>query len=238
MRAEHDATCAVFGWGPVDRRFRNRLVIGHVAIALVIVLSAATAAVALGSTVERAKETSEIEQRLAGIRDVRTDARALSLAARKYLLTNKPEDRTRVFGANDRLSRSRDTLRARSAYAPGWLADLSEYSATLLTAMSRSTDDIATVAHFEDELQRVRSALDLTLDGIVRNERAQLAKHQSSVTLAHRAQWALVVASILGVTLVIVLAVSTLRLATQPRSTDGGPTELVPPVSLEPTHLR
>ncbi len=222
----------------MDRRLRNRFVVGHVAIAIVIALSAATALVALGSTVERAEQTSEIDQRLAAIRDLRADARTLALSARRYLLSNKAEDRDRVFAANDRLSRARDVLRARSTYSPGWLADLSEYSATLLTAMSRNTDDLATVAHFEDELQRVRGALELSLDVIVRRERAQLANQHSSVTLARRAQWALVIASVLGLALVIILAVSTVRLSTRVSIRSVATDEPAATTSVEPTLLR
>ena len=195
----------------MDRHVRNRLVIGHAAIALVLILGAATTFVALEAAVRRDDRTAAVEQRLALIRDLRADTRALAISARRYLLSGDWKDRDHVFAVNDQVSKRRNALRARSAYPAGWTADLGEYTATLTTAMSRNTDDIATVAHFEDELQRVRNALDITLDSIVARERSELAS-QKSMTLARRAQWASVVASVLGLALLLATGVSVFRL--------------------------
>jgi CHASE3 domain sensor protein len=196
----------------LDRQLGNRILIGHASIALVIVLSAVTALVALGSTVRRAERTREIEARLTLLRDLRADARELAASARRYLLSGNAQDRQRVFAIDAELRSERDALRAQSSYPPGWVADLDEYSATLTTAMSRTADDVATIAHFEDELLRVHNALDLALDSIVARERAHLDKLQSSTTLARRAQWALAVVSALGLALVVLTGLAAFRL--------------------------
>ncbi|NVB81657.1 MAG: hypothetical protein HOV81_24900 [Kofleriaceae bacterium] len=239
----------------MDRHLGNRLLIGHCSIALVIVLSAVTALVALGSTIRRAERTREIEARLALVRELRADARELAQSARRFLLSGNSQDRQRVFAIDAELRRERDALRARSSYPAGWVADLAEYSATLTTAMSRATDDIETVAHFEDELMRVRNALEVTLDGIVAGERAKLGDLQSSTAFVRRAQWALAGASLLGLVLVVVMGVYVFRLharrlyssslapggsGTPPFTSDSSPDSLdsLADPSVEPTHLR
>lgn len=196
----------------MDRQLGNRILIGHASIALVIVLGAVTALVALESTIRRAERTREIEARLTLVRELRADARELARSARRYLLSGNSQDRQRVFAIDEDLRAKRDALRSRSTYSPGWVADLDEYSATLTTAMSRTTDDIATIAHFEDELLRVRNALDSALDSIVAGERARRTTLQASTTLARRAQWVLALVSTLGLALVVITGVGAFRL--------------------------
>lgn len=196
----------------MDRHLGNRILIGHASIALVIVLSAVTALVALGSTVRRAERTREIEARLMLVRHLRSDARELAASARRYLLSGNSQDRQRVFAIDEELRKTRDALRAQATYPAGWVADLDEYSATLTTAMSRTAHDIATIAHFENELLRVRNALEVALDSIVAGEHARISTLQSSTTLARRAQWALAVVSTLGLALVVVSGIAAFRL--------------------------
>jgi hypothetical protein len=69
-----------------------------------------------------------------------------------------------------------------------------------------SSDPMARIVHFEEEFTRVRGQLVGRFAAVVKTERAQRESARRIQTLALRAQWAVVVASVLGIVLVVVMA--------------------------------
>jgi signal transduction histidine kinase len=190
----------------VDPTFRKRLVLSHVAVVVVIVLMTGTAVVALRSTQLQVEEARRIDHRLGLLYHLRGDARELATSARRYILGGDLKEQQRVLAIVHEMKAEREQLAARSTLAKGGLleADLDEYIASLVHAMSFDDDDpIVRLSRFEDELARIRAPLSLTFDDIMARERTRREALRSAQTLARGAQWAVLLAGLLGTVLVL-----------------------------------
>ncbi len=137
------------------------------------------------------------------------DLRELSIAVRGHVLQNDVPHQQRVFDVLQRIAAEREELQARTTLREGGPleADIEDYVAALLSVMARETPDpMARIVHYEEELTRVRAQLMKRFDTVLRTERAQRESARHIQTLAMRAQWAVVIASILGIVLVVVMA--------------------------------
>lgn len=188
---------------------RHRLLVGHICIALVICIGAATSVIALRWTTHQAERSQRIDERLTVLDRLRTDLRELAIAVRAHVLQNDVPRQQRVFEVLQRIAADREELQARVTLPNGGPleADIEDYVAGLLTVMSRETPDaMARIVQFEEELARVRGQLVDRFDGVLRTERAQRESARRIQTLAMRAQWAVLIASGLGIALVVVIA--------------------------------
>lgn len=198
----------------MDRAFRRRLVLVHVSLVLVIALGAATALLALRSTHEQATQSREIDHRLALLDHLRAETRELALSARRFVLSGDLKEQQRVLAIVHEMKAERDKLQARATLAKGAVleADLEEYVAALMHAMTVDDEDaLARLARFEDELARIRNPLVMTFDEIVSHEQSRRDALRSAQTLARGAQWAVLIASILGIVLAIGAVMVVLR---------------------------
>jgi signal transduction histidine kinase len=183
----------------VDRNLIKRLAVGHAGIALVIVLGTVTAVLALRAAIRQNERTSAIDQRLASLEHLRSDAREIARSARRYLLTGDLKEQQRVFAIEKEMDDERKQLG--SVGAPLDQA-FDDYVSSIVRSMSADRADAgAALAAFEDELMRVRNPLGGTFDGVMSRQRADRDAARSSQRLARGAQWALVVAGALGVLL-------------------------------------
>jgi K+-sensing histidine kinase KdpD len=187
--------------GQVEQTLRKRLVLGHVSIVLVVVLSTATALVALRSAVRQTERTSEIGRRIAGIEHLRTDARELARSARRLLLTGDLKEAQRVLAIEAEMNQERTRAETREQGLDDLIDDYVE--AVVSSASMVRTDPGVALARFEDDLIRVRRPLTLAFDAMVSRERAMIDASNSSQRLARWAQLALVVAATLAVLLTI-----------------------------------
>lgn len=193
---------------------RHRLLLGHICIALVISIGAVTSVVALHWTANQAERSQRIDERLTVLDRLRTDLRELAVAVRGHVLQGDVPHQQRVFDVLQRIAAEREELQARTTLHDGGPleADIEDYVAALLSVMARETPDpMARVVHFEEELTRVRRQLTARFETVLRTERAQRESARRIQTLALRAQWAVVVASLLGIVLVAVMATQTRR---------------------------
>jgi signal transduction histidine kinase len=182
------------------------LILVHVSLVVVIGLSAATAVIALRSTREQAARSREIDHRVALLDGLRAQTRELALSARRYVLGGDMMEQQRVIAIVHAMKADREKLHARDTLAKGAIleADLEEYIAALDDAMSVDDDDAVTrLAQFEDQLVKIRGPLAMTFDDIISSERARRDTLRSAQTLATGAQWAVLIASVLGALLVI-----------------------------------
>lgn len=180
--------------------------LASVAVIVVIALMAATAIVALRSTRHQLDLSREIDHRLAIVDHLRSETRALALSARRFILSGDLKEQQRVLSIVYAMKGEREQLDARRTLDKGAIleADLEEYIAALKHAMSFDDDDpIVRLSRFEDELVRIRSPLSSTFDEIISRERAKGDALRSAQTLARSAQWAVLLAGILGAMLVI-----------------------------------
>ena len=213
---------------------RRRLVVVHAALVVVIALGAATAVLALRETQAETARAQAIDRRLALLERLRAETRELAQSARRHVLSGDLKEQQRVLAIVHAMQSERAALNARATLPSGAVleADLEEYIAALMPLMARDDDDAVTrLARFEDELVRIRAPLATTFDDIVADERANRAELRSAQTLARGAQWAVVVASVLGVLLAIgaLLAVSRVlpapEVAREPREPVTPPSE-------------
>jgi signal transduction histidine kinase len=226
---------------------RHRLLVGHICIALVICIGAATSVVALRWTAQQSARSQRIDEKLTVLDRLRLDLRELSIAVRGHVLQNDVPHQQRVFDVLQRIAAEREELQARATLRDGGPleADIEDYVAALLSVMAHETPDpMARIVHFEEELARVRTPLSSRFDAVLRTERAQRDSARQIQTLAMRAQWAVVIASILGIVLVVVMAKQSRR-SGQERAPDlneppqGGPRLGDGPApQVEPTVLR
>jgi hypothetical protein len=220
----------------VDHNFRKRLLLANAGVVLVIALSATTAVVALRTTSDQLEQARQIDGRLAHLDRLRNDARELAASARRYMISLDLEEQQRVLAIVDAMRGKRQRLDARSSFAKGPVleADLDEFIAALLNAMSfRDDDPIVRLARFEDELARIRSPLAMTFDAIVAGQRDRREALRSAHTLSRGAQWGVGVASLLGVVLALGAMVAVLR---RPRAVAAGGPGVV--AASEPRLLR
>jgi signal transduction histidine kinase len=185
----------------VEQTFRKRLWLGHASIVLVIVLSTATALVALRATIRQTERTSEIDHRIVLIDQLRANARELARSTRRFLLTGDLEEQQRVLAIEAEMNQDRTRVAKREqALDDG----LDNYIGAVVSGLGNDrTDPGAALARFEDDLIRARGPLSLAFDNMIARERAQLEASRSSQRLARGAQWALVIAAALGVLLTI-----------------------------------
>ncbi len=185
----------------MEQTFRKWLLLGHASIVLVIVLSTATALIALRSTIDQTERTSEIDRGIVLIDHLRSDARELARSARRFLLTGDGKEQQRVLAIEAEMNQERTRIVKREqALDDG----LDNYIGAVVTSLSNDrTDPGAALVRFEDDLIRARGPLSVAFDGIVTRERAQLDASRSSQRLARGAQWALAIAAALGVLLTI-----------------------------------
>jgi signal transduction histidine kinase len=198
----------------VDLGFRSRLIAVHVSLVLVIALGAVTAILALRTTHEQAAQSRAIDQRLAMLDRLRADTRELALSARRHVLSGDLEEQQRVLAIVHDLRAHRERLQARATLHKGAMleADIDEYVAALVQLMSVEDDDpLERLARFEDGLVVIRAPLATTFDEIVTHERARRDAMRSAQWLARGAQWAVLIASVLGVVIAIGAAVVVLR---------------------------
>jgi len=215
---------------------RHRLLLGHICIALVICIGAATSVIALRWTANQSARSQRIDERLAVLDRLRTDLRELSIAVRGHVLQSDVAHQQRVFDVLQRIAAEREELQARTTIHDGGPleADIEDYVAALLTVMAReSSDPMARIVHFEEEFTRVRAQLVGRFATVLTTERAQRESARRIQTLAVRAQWAVVVASILGIVLVVVMARQPRPVASQPVPTSTeSPTDPIEPTVL------
>jgi signal transduction histidine kinase len=185
----------------VEQTLRKRLLLGHASIVLVIVLSTATALVALRSTIRQTERTSEIDRRIALIDHLRSDARELARSARRFLLTGDGKEQQRVLAIEAEMNQERTGIAKREqALDDG----LDNYIGAVVRNLGNDRADLGTaLARFEDDLIRARGSLSVAFDGVIARERAKLDASRSSQRLARGAQLALVIAAALGVLLTI-----------------------------------
>jgi K+-sensing histidine kinase KdpD len=198
----------------MDHSFRNRLMLATAGVVLVIALSAVTALVALRRTNQQVEQARQIDERLVLLDRLRSDTRELAASARRYMISLDLKEQQRVLAIVDAMRGQRHRLAARTTFAKGPLleADLEEYIAALMHAMSFDDGDAITrLSRFEDDLVRIRNPLAMTFDEIVDAERDRRAMLRSAHTLARGAQWAVLVASLLGAVLAIGAMASVLR---------------------------
>lgn len=214
---------------------RHRLLVGHICIALVILIGAATSVIALRWTAHQAERSQRIDDRLARLDRLRADLRELAIAIRAHVLQADVPHQQRVFDILQRIAAEREELQARVTLPDGGPleADIEDYVAGLLTVISRETPDAMTrVVEFEEEFTRVRAQLVSRFDTVLRTQRAQRESALRIQALALRAQWGVLIASGLGIALVIVMA-------RQPRTIPTTPAPVVDEASRsEPTLLR
>ena len=195
----------------MERSFIKRLILGHVSIVVVIVLSTATALLALRSTIHQTERTSEIDEQLALIEHLRSDARELARSARRYLLTGDGKEQQRVFAIEGEMNHERARLHDGHAFD----RELDAYVSTIVRSLAGERGEPGpALARFEDDLVRVRNPLGLQFDELVSRVRAQRDASRSSQRLARGSQWALASAAVLGVLLTlgsIVVVVRALR---------------------------
>lgn len=198
----------------MEPSFRKRLILGQVSISIVIMLSTAAAFIALGSTARQAERTKEIDRRLDVLGRIHDDARSLARSARRYLLTGDFKEQQRVYALEDEMKTLRDRIaKPRGDQSTALDRSLDEYTTAVIFAMSNNRDDLAkTIAHFEDELARVRNQLGTTLEDVIARERAQVDASHSTERFTRGARWALLFAAVLGVSLSLGSLLSMLRL--------------------------
>lgn len=185
----------------MEQTFRKRLLLGHVSIVLVIVLSAATALVALRSTIHQAERRSQVERRIARIEQLRAEARELGRSARRFLLTGDFKEQQRVLAIQSEMDRERKLVATRE-HALDY--GLDKYVGTVIDSLSSDhAEPSMALTRFEDDLIRVRGPLSVAFDAIVARERAALDASRLSQRVAISAQWALMIAAALGVVLTI-----------------------------------
>lgn len=185
---------------------RRRLIYGHAAIGFVLILSTAAAIIALRSSVERTEEIGRVDQRIADLAQLRTDARELARAARKYLLSGDLAEREEVKEIAQRLEK-------RTGDTPAGLGlRLGDYVISLKTNMADNRRDRDVIERFESNLALVREPLAKAFDEAMATLDAQLDQARKSKLLARGAQWALVLAALLGVGLAVSNMVLILRI--------------------------
>lgn len=217
---------------------RHRLLVGHICISLVICIGAATSVIALRWTAHQAERSQRIDERLAVLDRLRGDLRELAIAVRAHVLQGDVAHQQRVFDVLQRIAAEREELQARTTLPQGGPleADIEDYVAGLLKVMARETPDaMARIVQFEEEFTRVRSILVGRFETVLHAERAQRESARRIQTLALRAQWAVVIASFLGIALVVVMARQP-RYPQPPAPRPSGSDES--PSSSEPTMLR
>lgn len=185
----------------MEQTFRKRLVLGHASIVLVIVLSTATALVALRSVIHQAERTSELDRRIVLIDHLRADVRELARSARRYLLIGDRKEYQRVLAIESEMNQERSRIAKREQELD---KRLDGYVGAVMRGLSNDrADPGAALTRFEDDLIRVRAPLSLAFDGMIARERTKLDASRSSQRLARGAQLALVITAVLGVLLTI-----------------------------------
>ena len=192
----------------------KRLALATSAIVVVIVLVAATAIAALRTTEGRVNEAREIDRRLATIDQLRNETRDMALSARRKILSGDLKEQQRVLAIIQNIRIERTKLNPRASLVKGaeLEAQLDEYAASLVHAMSFDDDNaVARLSRFEDELARIRAPLSLAFDDIISRERSRREELRSAESLARAARWAVLVASVLSLLLVVTTARSVVR---------------------------
>lgn len=168
---------------------------------LVIVLSTATALVALRSTIRQTERTGAIDRRIALVDHLRGDARELARSARRFLLTGDGKEKQRVLAIEAEMHDERARLTARD---DGLDEALDRYVGAIVHHLGGDRDEPGVaLARFEDDLLRVRGSLSAAFEGVIGREHAKRDASRSSQRLARGAQWALVIAAGLGIVLTI-----------------------------------
>lgn len=190
----------------MDRSFRKRLVFAALAVVFVLVLVAGTAIVALRATESHASDARAIDDRIVLVEHLRTETRDLAIAARRSLLSRGPAEQQRVFAIIQDMRLVRVQLAARTVFPRGAVleADLDEYIASLTHAMSFHDEDmVVRLSRFEDELARIRKPLAADFNAIVSRERMRREDLHSAQALGRSARWAVLIAAVLAIGLVI-----------------------------------
>jgi signal transduction histidine kinase len=178
----------------VERDVRRRLVFGQVALTLVLVASTITAVLALRTNQASTEEVARIENRIDELCKLRDSARELARASRRYLLTGD-------LSARERARALADVLRDQRTGDMALDRRLGDFVLSVQRSIADDPKDRGVISQFETDLEIVREPLTSVFDDVVAVLRSQQEASRTSRRLARGAQWALIVAVVLGVTL-------------------------------------
>lgn len=225
-------------------RLRKRVIVMHASLVVVIVVCAASALVALRTTLRHAEDRRAIDERLSRVERIRGDTRAIAQSARRYVLTEDPKEQQRVLAIAATMGSERERLRAGSLRPDGGALDtgIDAYVQAVLNAMTaKQGDALARLGHFEDELSRARARLAVPFDLFVAGERQRREASHTMHVLTRAAQWGVLISGALGVILAIAAATGALRhlggAAARPNNPSAEPAVAPAPASDEPRVL-
>ncbi|HTL35353.1 MAG TPA: hypothetical protein VL326_19625 [Kofleriaceae bacterium] len=200
--------------------------LASITIVLVIVLGAVTGILALRSSVSAQVEARAIDRQIVVAERLRENVREITASGRRYMQSGDRKEQQRVLAIMDDVERDRALLDDRFTlpYGPKFEASLDEYKLGIIDAMADFHDDpVERLTRFEDRLARVRVPLAATFDDMIANERSHRSALRSASSLGRSAQWTLVLASLIGVLLVIGVCVAVLRRLSTITSSDSRP---------------
>jgi hypothetical protein len=208
-------------------RLRTQLALACTTIVVVIALGAATGVAALHSSA-RAQDTAiTIDRHIVSIERLEDTAREIAASARRYMASGDQKEQQRVQALIDDMRREEAQLNARGTLynGPALDADLDAYQLNILDAMTDfQPDPVERLTRFEDRLVRVKMPMSARFDDILEHERARRTTLRSASGLGENAEWTLVLASAIGIMLVIGVAVTVRRrLAALSRTATGVP---------------
>lgn len=195
-------------------RLRKRIVAMHASLVVVIIVCAASALVALRTTLRHSEDRRVIDERLSRVERIRGDTREIALSARRYVLAGDLKEQQRVLAIAASMGSERERLRAASLRPEGVALDtgIDAYVQAMLSAMTAEEGDaIARLGHFEDELMRARKQLGQQFDLFVASERQRRGASHTMHVLTRAAQWGVLISGALGVILAIAAATGALR---------------------------
>lgn len=200
----------------VQQKFRKAVLLAGAALVVVLVSTVTTAVVALRSAARRVETSAHVHERLAVIEQLRREARELARSGRRFLLERDTNEQRRASGHQAELERGRDRLGAETHPLQ---IEIDHYVSTIVRAMSSdsSEDAAAQIARFEVDLAAARDALGTVFGAFAARERSQLDASGATRRLVTRAQWALLIAGLFRLVLVVGSVIAVERTASSER---------------------
>ena len=204
----------------MERTARTRLIAAQTVSVLLIVVTVATAVVALHFATDNADDAIELADDVALARRLTSEAQHFAATGRRYILTSDPLDRKRTIELEGELDRTREQLAARGTHAEAEIAAvetaLNAYVSTMAWALTEAGADPEELrerlVRLEAELAMKRRSLDVGLEAFVRHQRGGFAaSHERSHRFAGRATRMLLVISALSIVLSVGLAIAVMR---------------------------
>jgi CHASE3 domain sensor protein len=199
--------------------FRKQLVLACLTIVLVIALGAVTGVTALRRSMSQQDAARTIDAHIALLEKLRASIREMGASARRYMISGDHKEQQRVLALLDDARAERGQLDVRNSlpHEPLLEVDLDEFTLGVLSATSSFEDDpVVRLTRFENKLEQVRLPLSASFDDVIGRERSRRTAVRDAQNLARSAEWTLLLASSIGVILVVGLCLSVMRRIAEP----------------------